>query len=40
MEKTLNRYAKEDWRLAAQPLNISVGVAVGAVVTLERRVTE
>nr|WP_326177093.1 DUF4177 domain-containing protein [uncultured Oscillibacter sp.] len=40
MEKTLNQYAKEGWRLAAQSLNISVGVVVGAVVTLERKVTE
>jgi hypothetical protein len=38
MEKTLNQYAKEGWRLAAQSLNISVGVVVGAVVTLERKV--
>lgn len=40
MEKTLNQYAKEDWHLAAQSLNISVGAVVGAVATLERRVTE
>ena len=40
MEKTLNQYAKEGWRLAAQSLNMSVGVVVGAVVTLERKMEE
>ena len=37
LEKTLNQYAKEGWRLAAQSLNISLGAIVGAVVALERK---
>lgn len=40
MEKTLNQYAREGWRLAAQSLNISLGAIVGAVVTLERKTGE
>lgn len=40
MEKTLNQYAREGWRLAARSLNISLGAVVGAVVTLERKMEE
>ena len=40
MEKTLNQYAKECWRLAAQSRNMSLGAVVGAVVTLERKMEE
>lgn len=40
MEKSLNQHAKEGWRLAAQSLNMSVGVVVGAIVTLERKIVE
>lgn len=38
MEKTLNQYAKEGWRLAAQSPNQAMGA--GVVLTLERKVSE
>ena len=40
LEKTLNQYAREGWRLAAQSLNISLGAIVGEIVTLERKTGE
>ncbi len=40
-EKTLNRYAKEGWRLVTATPNTGIGVGlVGLVITLERKVSE
>ena len=38
MEKTLNQYGREGWRLAAQSPNQAMGM--GVVVTLERKIAE